>query len=202
MRLARAKGGPRPVPVKRQVELILKAVALDRKYEKLVDGPIVMAVLFDSRSDRSREQYEQFRDAVAQAASEHDPPPALKSFDLAGGTESLGEFLRKNQIHLVWVTAELDEYLPSVREQTRRAAVTSAGAEPSLAEKGLTLAVENSGDKTRIVVNQAAAAAESCDFTASLLKMSRLIEPAKTEKMAEDARQRTSDSVPKPSVNP
>lgn len=202
LRLALAQGEPRPVPVKRQVELLLKAVALDRKYDEALEGPIVTAVIFDSRSDRSREQFEGFRDAVAQAAGEHDPPLAFRSYDLASASEPLENFLRENQIHLAWVTADLDEHLPSVRMQSRRAAVTSAGADPVLAEKGLTLAVETVGEKTRLVINRKAAAAESCDFSASLLKMSRLIEPVEPEKDPDGTSAQPNVSIPDSSVNP
>lgn len=167
-----------------QVPLLLKVLSLDRKYVAS-EEPFALAVLYDSRSDLSGSSMAAFTAALGEGLRVHDRPIEVHSFDLAGKDERLRDFLASKKIELVWVTKGLGEHLDRVRARTRAAHVTSAAADVNHVEHGLSVGFERTGGNHRVVINLEAAKAEGCDFSASLLKIARLVKAEPAEDRSE-----------------
>ncbi|MCB0220483.1 MAG: YfiR family protein [Chrysiogenetes bacterium] len=169
--------GAQALGANEQVPLLLKVLSLDRKYARK-EKPFALAVLYDSQTDRSGKAMAAFLAALGEGPKVREQPIEVKSFDLSDKEAHLRDFLVSEKIDLVWVTTGLDEHLERVRQRTRAAHVTSAAADVAHVERGLSVGFERAGANTRVVINLEAAKAEACDFSASLLKVARLVKAA------------------------
>ena len=159
-----------------QVPILLKLLTYDRTLMSDPPERIEIAVVYARGSGPSLRN----RDAVLRSlASHHEKtisgiPFRVHSlaFESAG---RLVEDLRREQIHVVYVTAGHEDNFDAIRHATQEVGALSITGAAGFVARGLSVGVEVSNDKPRIQVNLGSLKAERHELKSSVLRLCDIV---------------------------
>jgi hypothetical protein len=165
-------------PAEIQIPLLYKILTFDRKLEDRAPGDeIVIAVVFQTgyrgsvvARDQAVEALKQMTDSTISGHPVHWVAVALSD------VESLKLALIRHRVNVLYVTPLRGVELEPIKMAARSAGITTFTGVPRYVERGLALGVGIARERPQIIVNLGAARAEGSDFTAQLLRVSRVIE--------------------------
>jgi hypothetical protein len=178
-------------PAELQIQLLYKILTFDRKLGARAPGnDIVIAVLFQTGYRGSVLARDQVVDALKQMRDSTIYGHSVQwvAVELTD-VESLRLSLIRNRVGVIYVTPLRGVELDPIKMAAREAGITTFTGVPHYVEEGLALGVGvtrqrpkvglGAGithERPQIIVNLGAARAEGSDFTAQLLRVSKVIE--------------------------
>jgi hypothetical protein len=171
----RAPAQEMDVPARIQIPLLYKILSFDRNFSARVGDDIVVAILYQSGFRASTAAREQIEEALGHTAS---PFGARRirwvSVDLNAGAD-LGQALQRHEADVLYVTPLRGTGLAGIVDAARRSQLMTFTGVPPYVEGGLSVGIGIEQERPMIIINLAAARAEGADYTAQLLRVSRVI---------------------------
>jgi hypothetical protein len=160
------------VPVAVQIPLFLKVISFDRQL-RARGQEYVVAVAYQSGNRASAEARDE---AVRGFRSEHPTvaglPVRVVSIDI--DHESLGEFLKTEQVSLLYVTPLRAVDVGTLVMAAGAAGVTTITGVPQYIAQGVAVSVRLQRDRPKILINLQGARLQGADFAAALLSLAEV----------------------------
>ena len=175
--LAPAPPAAAPLPPRRRVLLLLRAVLYDRNLAARLGGHADVVVLFrpgDRASEADRDAMLDAVDAAAREVVAAGRPVRALAVPWTG-PEALERRLTGARPAVLYACAGLEAEAAPVAGVTRATGVLSASGSRDMAVAGIALALVHRGARAGIVVNLEAARAEGADLDAALLGLAEVI---------------------------
>jgi hypothetical protein len=158
-----------------QIPLLYKILTFDRNFAARAGDDIVIAILYQSGFRASTMAREQVEHAFGHTAS---PFGAKRIRWVAVELEAaadLAQVLNRHEADVVYVTPLRGTGLTGIVDVARRSHLMTFTGVPPYVERGLSVGIGIEQERPMILINLAAARAEGADYTAQLLRVSRVI---------------------------
>ncbi len=169
-------GEEAPVPLDKQVAVLLKALSYDRNLEKRSGERLEIAVLYKEGEGAEAEAHE-LAEAFNKAGRE-----GVKGLPVTAQAvvfKSIEELLKQVEIHgfnVFYIHSSLASALSSVQQVTRSEKILSLGGTKKLVERGVALGVYLDRGVPRLVVNARAGIVEGLALDPAIILVATVIE--------------------------
>jgi hypothetical protein len=163
-----------PVSPPPQVSRLLKVLTADRNFPVRSAPGLGIAIVYQSRVPASREEARAVAAAFALAGTRAEGPLRVTLVDVTDPSR-LAPAVAAAAPDVLWVAPLEDFDVSRIAALARAGRIRTATGVPAYVDAGIAVGFEPAPDGVRILVNLAAARAEGADFSASLLKLARLV---------------------------
>jgi hypothetical protein len=167
------------VPARLQIPLLYKILSFDRNFTARAGDQVVIAIIYQSGFRASVVAREQIEDALGHTASPFGTRSLRWVAIEAGSGSTLEQALREHEADVIYVTPLRGVDLDVIADAARRSRLMTFTGIPPYVERGLSVGVGIEQERPMIIINLAAARAEGADYTAQLLRVSRVIGEAR-----------------------
>ena len=167
------------VPARLQIPLLYKILSFDRNFTARAGDQVVIAIIYQSGFRASVVAREQIEDALGHTASPFGTRSLRWVAIEAGSGSTLEQALREHEADVIYVTPLRGVDLDVIADAARRSRLMTVTGIPPYVERGLSVGVGIEQERPMIIINLAAARAEGADYTAQLLRVSRVIGEAR-----------------------
>jgi len=170
-------GGPlraedMPLSPQLQVPLILKILTYDRHFSRFGDD-LMLGILYAPTDPQSVKAANDFSDILYQYAGKTVKGlPVGKILVEFTTPEALERSIAARNIDVLYVAPGNAKNIPAITKVSRERGVATTTGVPEYVRSGISVGLGVSQDRPQILINQAAALAELCEFDASLLRIS------------------------------
>ena len=162
------------VPAKVQIPVLVKALAFDRSLPQRSAGTVVWTVLYNPKVASSKSLANEVIEALSAVGNVGKLPLRFAAVAYDGG-QQLEETLKSQRVSVLYVSSSLEGEIAVISSLTRSHRVTSIACDGAGVRNGLTVAVENRGNRPTIMVNLASSKAEGTDFSSQLMRLVEII---------------------------
>ena len=167
------------VPARLQIPLLYKILSFDRNFTARAGDQVVIAIIYQSGFRASVVAREQIEDALGHTASPFGTRSLRWVAIEVGSGSTLEQALREHEADVIYVTPLRGVDLDVIADAARRSRLMTFTGIPPYVERGLSVGVGIEQERPMIIINLAAARAEGADYTAQLLRVSRVIGEAR-----------------------
>jgi hypothetical protein len=161
---------PAAHPGDRATLAITRALAYDRKLPNRAGDDVAIGLVHPAGDSTTAEAVMSVLAAIDDL-SVRDIPVSLSTVPVADIERALTE----DELGVLYLCGDIGEALPVLSSIAAQHQVLTVGFDRTLAEAGVPLAVTDTGDKLRIVVNLTASKAAGASFSSALLQVSDVI---------------------------
>lgn len=164
------------VPAADQVPLYLRALTYDRSISPEGRAWIKIGIAYDPTSDESHTCYQNIRASLSRHAEMtiNGIPYAYQALPLTT-EERLVQMIAAEGIDVLYVACECQTHMATLRKVARTMAVLTLAAVGDDVLEGLSIGTVYEDSRLRILVNLPALEAEGRDFSASFLRVCKII---------------------------
>jgi YfiR/HmsC-like len=157
------------VPISLQVPLAVKALSYAKTLPtKLVNGKLVIGVVYQEKFRRSYTQMEELVEAFSKEKA--STPIQMVRVPVGDDGQPLQSVQWKN-LSCVYFTTLRAATPATILSATRPLRLVSFSTEPDAAKTYVTMAFELVGGRAKIAINRAKSDEEQCEFSSQLLKL-------------------------------
>lgn len=163
-------------PVSLQVGFFFKILVFDRNLVNRVGSELNIGIVYQSKVKISSNVNQEFVENVAASGINSIKGIPLKLFPVDLNTEELQQAIDDNGLDALYVTPLQAIEVKQIAEICRRKKIITFSAVPRYLFLGLTLGIDQQGERPVIMINMASAREIGADFSAQLLRLARILE--------------------------
>jgi hypothetical protein len=160
-----------PIPLERQVTLILKTLTYDRQLEAKAKGNLTVGIVYNPADPNSVQVAKDVSEVLAKFATKRVKGLPLNQYLVEYATPGQLDVVVKNRALTVFYVCPGVKGLPYLLKVAEQFQITTTTGVPGFVKDGVAVGVSLSGERPQMLVNRASAKAEGVEFDASLLRI-------------------------------
>jgi hypothetical protein len=164
------------VPISIQTSIITKILSFERRILNAEKKEINILILYQSKAPSSGNAKKEAQQSFTKQSSSLINGKTIRTleFDLSSSVK-LSDFMKSQNIDCVFIMPLIAFDINSISNICQNYKILSFTSVPDYMKNGISVAIDNQGDKPQIIINLAASKKEGADFSSQLLKLSKII---------------------------
>jgi hypothetical protein len=174
-RVARTEDSP--VPLHRQIPILLKILTFDRNFEKRTNTRLNIGVVYNESDPASRQSLQDIITVLNKYADKTVNGLPVNYYPIGYTDEqNLAEFATLNNINVFYVTPGSAKHIAALLRTSQRQKIITVSGVPAYVRAGVSVGLDlNTDNKARILINLRSAQLEGIVFDANLLRLATIV---------------------------
>lgn len=166
-----------PVPLSRQIPILLKILTFDRTFDKRTDKRLNIGIVYNEQDPASRQNLQDIITVLNRYADKTIKNLPINYHPISyANEESLAEFARLHSINVFYVAPGNANHIAALLRISQRQKIITITGVPTYVREGVTVGLDlKSDNKTQILINLSTAQLEGVVFDANLLRLSTIV---------------------------